>query len=481
VPALHLTEADWLAIEREACRRSLATFVQRAWHVLEPGTPYVHGWHIDAICDHLEAVTAGEINRLLINIPPGTMKSTLAGVFWPAWEWGPAGLPHLRIIGASHEAGLATRDARKMRMLVTSDWYQALWPLALAADQSEKVNFENAATGFRQASPVRSMTGKRGHRVVWDDPHSVEGGNSEADRVEAVRIFRETLPTRVLDPATSAIIVVMQRLHEKDVSGEILSGDYGYTHLCLPMEFDPARRCRTSIGFEDPRTQPGELLFPERFPREVVERDKRVMGAYAVAGQFQQQPAPRSGGMFQREDFEIVDAAPATPSRVRRWDFAATDPRKAKGGDPDYTVGLLMSEHRGIYYVEHVTRARKSPAGVETMLSNTASQDGRAVKIVIPQDPGAAGKSNAAHLIRMMAGYTIKAVIESGSKVDRARPVSAQAEAGNIKLVRGDWNEAFLEEVCMFPNGAHDDQVDALTGAFAELVTGSTYNLGAAL
>src|SRR5690606_22120347 len=162
--------------------------------------------------------------------------------------------------------------------------------------------------------------------------------------------------------------------------------------LCLPMEFDPARRCRTSIGFEDPRTQPGELLFPERFPREVVERDKRVMGAYAVAGQFQQQPAPRSGGMFQREDFEIVDAAPATPNRVRRWDFAATDPKKTKGGDPDYTVGLLMSEHRGIYYVEHVTRARKSPAGVETMLRNTASHDGRAVKIVVPQDPGAAGK-----------------------------------------------------------------------------------------
>lgn len=473
--ALKLTEADWQAIEREACKRSLATFVRQAWPVLEPGTPYVHGWHVEAICEHLEAVTRGEINRLLINIPPGTMKSTLTSVFWPAWEWGPVGMPHLRIIGASHEAGLATRDARKMRMLVTSDWYQALWPLALAADQSEKVNFENAATGFRQASPVRSMTGKRGHRVIWDDPHSAEGGNSEAERVEAVRIFRETLPTRVVDPEKSAIIVVMQRLHEKDVSGEILAGDYGYEHLCLPMEFEPDRRCVTSIGFSDPRTKDGELLFPERFPREVVDRDKKIMGSYAVAGQFQQRPAPREGGMFKRGWFEVVDAAPASRRKVRRWDFAATE------GDGDWTVGLLLSESGGVYYVEDVARAQLSPAGVERLLVNTAKQDGKAVKVRIPQDPGAAGKSTAAHQIKLLAGWDVRASPETGSKEVRANPVAAQAEAGNIKLVRGPWLDSFLEEIEMFPNGAHDDQVDALSGAFAELATGSTYSLAGAL
>ena len=466
--ALQLTEADWLAIEREACRRSLATFVRQAWHVLEPGTPYIHGWHVDAICEHLEAVTAGEINRLLINIPPGTMKSTLTSVFWPAWEWTRA--PHLRIIGASHEAGLATRDARKMRMLVTSDWYHALGPLSLAADQSEKVTFENTATGFRQASAVRSMTGKRGHRVIWDDPHSAEGGNSEAERTEATRIFRETLPTRVVDPERSAIIVVMQRLHEKDVSGEILAGDYGYTHLCLPMEFEPDRRCVTGIGFSDPRTEAGELLFPGRFPREVVERDKKIMGSYAAAGQLQQRPAPRDGGMFKRGWFEIVDAAPASRRKVRRWDFAATE--KTAANDPDWTAGLLMSESDGVYYVENVVRDQLSPAGVERLLVNTAAQDGKAVKIRIPQDPGAAGKSTALHQVKLLAGYDVRAELESGSKEVRANPVSAQAEAGNVKLVRGAWNEAFLDEVSMFPNGAHDDQVDALSGAFASLLTG---------
>lgn len=811
---LQLTEVDWLNIEREACKRSLATFVRQAWHVLEPGTEYVHGWHVDAICEHLEAVTHGDIKRLLINIPPGTMKSTLTSVFWPAWEWGPRGLAYKRIIGASHEASLATRDSRKMRMLVTSDWYQALWPLPLAADQSEKVNFENAMMGFRQACPVRSMTGKRGHCltgeseiettdgvktvadiaesatdcyvvsydihsgklvqrpvvavargssaeiyrvhtaagrvvtcsgdhrfytargyvearllsegdrlvqlvpvghhpddsrdeeggqvseracvlqrdvpsrlgesrhgedgselhflrdqdsqgaeelfgcvqaglvqggwtsaegracreavqgvpaphaadackqegvlqqcmqgveslprdcgggepgmagrrgfpeeasrwiatgvdkdsdpncgsrpwevrrlrvsdaparpshrlesqeqqpsepshtvrqvplqtswgreveavsdsvalvervcgerltydiqvegtrcffangvlvhncVIWDDPHSAEGSNSAAEREEAVRIFKETLPTRLVSPKDSAIIVVMQRLHEKDVSGAILSGDYGYDHLCLPMEFEADSRKVTSIGFTDPRAHDGELLFEGRFPREVVERDKKIMGSYAVAGQFQQRPAPREGGMFKRSWFDIVDAAPATARRVRRWDFAATDPKEKKSSDPDYTVGLLMSELNGQYFIEHVVRDRVSPAGVERMLKSTAEQDGKGIKVRIPQDPGAAGKSNAAHQIKLLAGWDIKAAIESGSKEVRANPLAAQAEAGNIALVRGPWNDAFLDEIEIFPNGAHDDQVDAASGGFAELVVGSTYNLGAAL
>lgn len=460
--------------------QTLAGFIREAWPVLEPSQPYVHGWHIDAICEHLEAVTAGDITRLLINIPPGTMKSLVASVFWPAWEWGPRGLPSMRYLTTSYTEKYVKRDSRRMRDLVQSDWYQSLWP-EIELQRAGEVSFENTKRGGREGVPFASMTGGRGDRVIIDDPHSTETAESEAEREATTRIFRESVPSRLNNPASSAIVVIMQRLHEKDVSGQILSLGLGYDHLMLPMEFDPKRSCSTSIGFKDPRSAEGELLFPERFPREVIERDKKVMGAYAVAGQFQQQPAPRSGGMFQRSDFEIVDAAPATPNRVRRWDFAATDPKKKGAGDPDWTVGLLLSEWRGTYYVEHVVRDRKSPAGVETMLKNTASQDGKAIKIVVPQDPGAAGKSNAAHLIRMLTGWNVRAVIESGSKVDRATPVSAQAEAGNIKLVRGPWNEAFLEEVSMFPSGAHDDQVDALSGAFAELVTGSTYNLGAAL
>lgn len=460
---------------RERCT-SLSGFIREAWHVLEPGQPYIHGWHIDVICDHLEAVTDGLITRLLINIPPGTMKSLVASVFWPAWEWGPRGLPSMRYLTTSYTEKYVKRDSRRMRDLVQSEWYRSLWP-EIELQRAGEMSFENTKRGGREGVPFASMTGGRGDRVIIDDPHSTETAESDADRQTTTRIFRESVPSRLNNPESSAIVVIMQRLHEQDVSGVITDLGLGYEHLMLPMEFDPARRCQTSIGFKDPRKQEGELLFPERFPRAVVERDKKIMGAYAVAGQFQQRPAPREGGMFQRSDFEIVDAAPATTNKVRRWDFAATDPKKRKGSDPDWTVGLLMSESRGTYYIEDVIRDRKSPAGVETMLRNTASQDGRQVRVVVPQDPGAAGKSNAAHLIKLLAGYNVKAVIETGSKVDRARPLSAQAEAGNVKLVRGPWNDVFLEEVCMFPSGAHDDQVDAGSGAFAELVTSSTYTL----
>lgn len=461
---------------RERCT-SLAGFIREAWHVLEPSQPYIHGWHIDAICQHLEAVTDGRITRLLINIPPGTMKSLVASVFWPAWEWGPRGLPAMRYLTTSYAEKYVKRDSRRMRDLVQSDWYRSLWP-EIELQRAGEMSFANSKTGGREGVAFGSLTAGRGDRVIIDDPHSTETAESDQERETTTRIFRESVPSRVNNPETSAIIVIMQRLHEKDVSGVINSLGLGYEHIMLPMEFDRKRRCRTSIGFQDPRTQENELLFPERFPRAVVERDKKAMGAYAVAGQFQQEPAPRTGGMFQRSDFEIVDAAPATQNRVRRWDFAATDPKKQKGaGDPDWTVGLRLSEHRGIYYVEDVVRDQKTPAGVETMLKNTATQDGKQIRIVVPQDPGAAGKSNVAHLIRLLAGWDVRAAIESGSKVERANPVSAQAEAGNIKLVRGPWNEAFLEEVSMFPSAAHDDQVDALSGAFAELVTTSTYTL----
>ncbi|MEX1058761.1 MAG: hypothetical protein WED11_13600, partial [Natronospirillum sp.] len=280
--AVNLSSDDWVAIEREYCARSLANFVREAWHVLEPGQPYIHGWHVDAICEHLEAITNGDLTRLLINIPPGTMKSTLTSVFWPAWEWGPKRLPHMRMIGASHEQGLAVRDTRKMRNLITSEWFRERWPIALTSDQNQKTFYENDATGWRQACAVASMTGKRGDRVVWDDPHSVEAALSIAHRETALRVFQETLPTRLNNPDSSAIVIVMQRLHESDVSGFILEDDYGYDHLCLPMEFEPERRCTTSLGFTDPRTEDGELLFPERFSRTTVDRDKKIMGSMAV-------------------------------------------------------------------------------------------------------------------------------------------------------------------------------------------------------
>jgi predicted phage terminase large subunit-like protein len=458
---------------RENCQ-TLSGFIREAWHVVEPNSTYIHGWHLDAIAEHLEAITDGRINRLLINVPPGTMKSLLTSVLWPAWEWGPKGRPSLRYLTSSYTEKYVKRDSRRMRDLVQSDWYRSLWP-EVELVRAGEASFSNTKTGFREGVPFASLTGGRGDRVIIDDPHSTETAESEAERLNTTRIFRESVPTRLNDPKTSAIIVIMQRLHEDDVSGQIMKLGLGYEHLMLPMEFEPDRACATSIGFRDPRTEEGELLFPERFPREVVERDKVPMGSYAVAGQFQQRPAPRSGGMFQRGDFEIVDAVPAGAVRCRAWDFAATQPKHGK--QPDWTVGLRMAKVGDTFYIEDVRRDRWSPGDVEKNLKNTASQDGLSVRVRMPQDPGAAGKSDAATKIKLLAGYDVKALPVTGEKAVRAKPASAQAEAGNVKLLRAPWNEAFLDEVCSFPNAQFDDQVDAFADALNELALGSTFTL----
>lgn len=458
-----------------AARASLATFVNAAWHILEPGQPYRHGWHIDAICEHLEAVTAGDITRLLINVPPGTMKSLLVGVFWPAWEWGPRGLPHMRYLGTSHSHPLAIRDNLKARRLVASSWYQERWggSVRLMPDQNAKLKFENDATGFREAMAFTGLTGSRGDRVLIDDPLSVDDANSDLKRSAVNETFREAVPTRLNNPDASAIVVVMQRLHGDDVAGLIIDRDYGYEHLMLPMEFEPARRCHTSIGFADPRKSDGDLLFPERFPREVVERDKKVMGSYAVAGQFQQRPAPREGGLFKRAWFSTVKAIPARTRFVRGWDLAAST-----GADSAYTAGVMIGRTpAGRFIIADVVRDKLSPGGVERLIVNTAAQDGTQCRISLPQDPGQAGKAQVAYLVSKLAGYRVTASPESGDKVTRAEPLAAQAEAGNVDLLEGSWNTAFLDEAGDFPNGKFKDQVDAASRAFNELVSMSTYTL----
>jgi predicted phage terminase large subunit-like protein len=467
-------ERERLARDGEAIRArctSLAGFVREAWAVLEPAAPYIHGWHIDAICAHLEAITLGRMTpRLLINVPPGTMKSLLVSVLWPAWEWGPCGLPAMRYVATSYSEKFVKRDSRRMRDLVSSEWYRSLWP-EIELSRAGEISFANTRTGFREGMAFGSLTGARGDRVIIDDPHSTETAESEAERETTTRIFRESVPTRVNNPERSAIVVVMQRLHEKDVSGVIERLGLPYERLILPMEFEPERRCRTSLGFEDPRTYAGELLFPERFPRDVVERDKVPMGSYAVAGQFQQRPTPREGGLFKREWFDVVPAPPAVRKIVRGWDLAATSAKgKTASGGPAYTAGVRLSWAAGTFYIEHVARAQAGPADVDRLLRNTADQDPPGTRISIPQDPGQAAKGQVLAFARLLAGKDVRFSPETGSKEQRAVPVSAQAEAGNIKIVAGPWNDAFLDELGLFPNGSHKDQVDALSRAFGELL-----------
>lgn len=462
-------EASRIARDADAIRARcvrLAGFIREAWHVVEPSNAYVHGWHIDAIAEHLEAVARGQITRLLINVPPGTMKSLLSSVLFPAWEWGPDGRPDYRYLSTSYAEHFVTRDTRRMRDLVMSDWFQALWPLQMT--RTAEASLANTAGGFREGVPFRSLTGGRGDRVIIDDPHSTETAESDPERERVTRIFRESVPTRLNSPERSAIIIIMQRLHSGDVSGQALALDLGYEHLMLPMEYEPERQCITRIGFRDPRTVEGELLFPARFPREVVERDKRPLGPYAIAGQFQQRPVPREGGLFKRAWFEdaIVQAAPKARQTVRHWDLAAST---TKGSA--FTAGVKISRGLdGVFYVEHVIRTRATGNDVRKIIRGTAEADKEAVEVSLPQDPGQAGKVQAKDLIGMLAGFRAYAEPESGDKVTRAEPFAAQCAAGNVKLVQGAWNEAYLDELCMFPGGSFKDQVDASSGAFGRLV-----------
>lgn len=461
------------------------------WPAVEPLTPYVHGWHIDAMSDHLEAVTRNDINRLLINVPFGMMKSLEVGVFWPAWEWGPCNMPGLRYIGTSYRGDYADRDSRKMRDLVLSPLYQKHWGNRVQLERGGETSFSNTQKGSRESIPFTSLTGGRGDRLIIDDPHSTEQAESDTERGRAVRIFRESVPSRVNDIQRSAIVIVMQRLHENDVSGVALALSLGYTHLMLPMEYEPKRKCITYVMgkkfFEDPRTHEGELLFPERFPRAEVEKLKIALGSYAAAGQMQQNPVPRQGKMFQRAWFEPVPTAPADTRWVRWWDLADTDEQLS--ADPDYTAGLKLgySPTTKMYYIGNVLRARKESPEIRRLMKTTAALDGYDCVIGFPQDPGGAGKGRAKDLVRMLAGYNVHYERESGSKIVRADPVQSQAEAGFIKLVVGadmnrpgwtlpEWVEPFLAEIEKFPSGAHKDQVDALANAFNMLNGDAVFN-----
>lgn len=438
-------------------------FVREAWPILEPASPYVHGWHLDVMAEHLEAVSKGQIIRLCMNVPPGFTKSLLTSVMFNAWEWGPGGRPELRYLSTSYSERYVKRDTRKARDLIASDWYRSLWPQVELVRTGE-TSFENSSKGTREGIPFASLTSGRGDRVMIDDPHSTETAESENERARTTRIFRESVPLRVNDAQASAIVIIMQRLHERDVAG--VAKELGYECLVLPMEYEADRRCMTKLGRADRRTYEGELLFPERFSRESVERDKVIMGSYAVASQFQQRPVPREGGLFKRYWFgpeRFIGVAPQGTRWVRHWDLAATARRSAAA-----TCGVKLGKTPdGRYVVGHVARAQIEGAAVRRLISTVAATDGKDVQISLPQDPGQAGKAQAADFVAMLAGYVVKAAPETGSKETRAEPFAAQCEAGNVDLVRGQWNDAYLDELCLFPGGQFKDQVDASSGAFS--------------
>lgn len=479
----------------------LSQFVREAWqHIPElMAVEYKHGWHIDFICEHLEAITYGRFlemglrNRLLANVPPGTMKSLLISVFWPAWEWA-NGFAHHAYICTSFAEKNCLRDAERMRQLVESEWYQSLysknWKPGTKKPNGDPVvhwgiklerrglkHLSNTRGGQRRSIAFGSLTQWRGDRVIIDDPHSTDTAESDVERAHTVKTFRSSVTSRLNDPAKSAIIVVMQRLHVGDISGLIEDNPkrFPYIHIMLPMRFEVDRRCVTPL-LQDPRKVEGELLMPSRFPLEVVDADEAAMTEYDVAGQYQQRPYLRGGQMFQRGWFKTIPALPTVDARCRGWDLAATKAKNNPNQGPAWTAGIRISRAGEKIIIEHAQRQRTNALGVKRAIKLAAQIDPAGTRISIPQDPGQAGVAQKDSFAEDLVGYDVRFSPESGDKADRALPFSAQAEVGNVYiLVTGDpvrdaWIEPFLDEICVFPASRFKDQADGATRAFSEVV-----------
>jgi predicted phage terminase large subunit-like protein len=515
-------DAQLFEISKADCEENLVDFIKQSWHTIEPGEPFVMGWHIEFIAAHLEAVTDGveledgtPYNRVLFNIPPGTMKSLITNVFWPSWEWGPKNMPHLRYVCAAHKIeNLSARDSRRMRQLITSEWYQKRWGdrVKLAADQNEKLNFVNSASGFRIATAITSLTGIRGDRVIIDDPHSVDSAGSETMREHEVQTFLEAIPSRLTNPARSAIVVIMQRLHEADISGVILDKRLGYDHIMLPMRYDPLRATPTMLGIEDPRQEDGELLFPARFPIEVVERDEKVMGPYAVAGQFQQEPTPRGGGVIKPDwwslwvedgypPFDYIIASIDTAYTIKKendysamtvWGIFSSDlsANRAEGFiSPDRGRRKNVSDEaarfdEGIrirdmldYNPESVPRVMLIDAWQERLeLSDLVAKvaktckDRNVDKLLV--EGKASGLSVAQEIKRLYGNEDWSVQIINPKSLDKlARIYSVQHlfSEGMIYAPDRRWADMVIRQCEVFPKGKHDDLVDTVSQALRHL------------
>ena len=494
-------------VKAERCRRSLARFIAEAWDVLEPGNRYDSGWHIEEICRHLEAVADGRIRNLIINIPPGHMKSMIVAVCYPAWMW--LRRPNYRMLFASYAADLSMRDSVKCRTLIQSEWYQDTFrpTWQLAGDQNVKSYYANSATGFRLALGVGgATTGFRGDLIVVDDPLNAKDQYSEAARKNVLLWWDQAYANRLNDMQKSARVVIMQRLHEEDLTGHLLDHEKEqqklhdarekrrvelarstghqadpipyvrvWDHLKLQSKYVPEKRASTRIGVRDPRTTRDELLFPQRFPQEVIDEEEARLLESGFAGQHQQEPTAEGGTMFKVDMFGHVDAMPTdVVSWCRFWDAAGTE------GAGDWTVGLRLGKRaNGRFIVVDVHRGRWATDQVDREILATAHQDSWKVAIREEQEPGSSGKAVINARTLLLAGFDYQGHPSSGDKITRAKPFAAQVNAGNVDLLvdpasGSPWIKAYVEELRLFPNGKNDDQVDGSSGAFNHVALGPT-------
>ena len=447
--------------------------------------------HHRLIIQKLEAVARGEIDRLMIYAPPGSAKSTYATVLFPSWWF--TQFPRSAIISASHTGDLAESFGRRVRNTV--DQHCDLLGFQLSADSRAAGKWDTDSGGEYLAAGVgKAIAGRRADLAIIDDPvASRESAESETERETTYNWYRGDLYDRLKPGAR--IILIMTRWHEDDLGGRLdadeLTGGDQWHRILLPaiaeFEDDPLGR------------KLGEALWPGWEDEAMLARKRKVVGEREWVAKYQQRPTAQAGAIFNPDQMPILEMVPShliagegnvmvlsqysrngrmlVPApdrevpfhRIRAWDLGAT--AKVGTRDPDWTRGVLMSRTvSNRYIIENVVSLRGSPQAVEELIVATATADGYDVPIHLPQDPGQAGKSQVAYLASCLAGYRILHRTASGDKATRAAPLAAQVNVGNVSIVRSGWNKELKEEFASFPNGTHDDMVDAASDAFARLV-----------
>jgi predicted phage terminase large subunit-like protein len=470
---LMLINSTEISLDRELAKRCMRDFVEMAWPTVEPAKEYIPSWHVDAVCDHLQAVYEGYINRLVINEPPGSTKSLSCCVFFPAWVW--ALEARKKFIFGSYADSVVLRDARRARRLIGSDWYQQRWgdDFKIIPGEDTASRYTNDKGGFRVSTTVKGgVTGEHADIQVVDDPikplevtKSMHVAKTTLDECDVW--WDETMSSRLVDFEKSARIIIMQRLHEADLAGKAI--ERGYVHLMLPMEYEPKRKCFTCIGFEDPRTEEGELLCPERFSKEAVAEIKKGLGtARARSAQLQQNPTPAEGSIIKLEWARFYQHLPTFNIMIQSWDCTFKDTEGT-----DFVVGQVWGMVREQYYLVDQIRARMNFTDTCNAIKSLTTKWPKArYKIV---EDKANGPAVIDHLKSTVSG--LKAVNPEGGKIARVHAIEPMWESGNVYLPDPenapwvDGPDSFLEEVTGFPARAHDDQVDAMSQALIFLQT----------
>lgn len=486
-----MSDVPLSAIQATLAKKSLAHFVKKSWHILEPATPLVWSWPMQAICDSLQALLQGEIpeNNLLINVPPGTGKSRIVSVSATAWWW--IQHPEWRGIFASGNPRLSVRDSLYCRRVIQSPWYQRSFAPSwrLVGDQNTKTQYTNDATGFRLALTAKqAVTGERGDALFWDDPIDAADANSRVERDAVITWYDQAYANRLNDLRTGKRCGIAQRLHEGDLSGHVLKSQQ-YAHLNIPQEYvaPPDGKKRVWVnGFTDPRTAEGELMDPVRFPAHVLQAEKLRLGSAGYSGQHQQNPVTAEGELFKRRYWKFYKALrwtlegvaiERTPEELCAFlgvthVIVSADTALSEKKSADFSVFTAFGVSPTKFYVLDQWKAKQEGPDVKRALQLFAAK-WHATAVVVEGGSSHGGKYIAQELKRDTA-LPIVEITPILDKVAAANIVLPTVEAGAVMLPEDlAWTSDFVDSTAGFPRLVHDDDVDSFRIGLSYIITGT--------